>query len=281
MTRYPTGDAAMRTKLAGGTSGSAAGTLIVAAAAFLLVVGIGAATSYVGDSPKTAGSGDTISFSLSPSRSNAEMLERLTDYTRSTETEEPAPMAATGKSLPDVSTMIERLAVRLKTTPEDIEGWRMLGWSYFNTARYDEATNAYARAVELDPSSTELKLAYEEAKAKVSEDDNLETASSLQTEAVGKGGDGPSVEKIGKSEAMVPRNDDDAIRAMVDGLAERLESSPRDIEGWTLLMRSRVVLGEREVAATAFRKALEVFKDDSAASGKIAAAAIELGLKAE
>ena len=46
-------------------------------------------------------------------------------------------------------------------------------------------------------------------------------------------------------------------------------------------MRSRVVLGEREVAATAFRKALEVFKDDSAASGEITAAAIELGLKAE
>jgi hypothetical protein len=40
-------------------------------------------------------------------------------------------------------------------------------------------------------------------------------------------------------------------------------------------------LGERELAATALRKALEVFKDDSAASGKITAAAIELGLKTE
>jgi hypothetical protein len=46
-------------------------------------------------------------------------------------------------------------------------------------------------------------------------------------------------------------------------------------------MRSRVVLGEREAAATTFRKALEVFKDDSAASGEITAAAIELGLKAK
>ena len=68
---------------------------------------------------------------------------------------------------------------------------------------------------------------------------------------------------------------------MVDRLANRLESSPRDVEGWTRLMRSRVVLGEREVAATAFRKALEVFKDDQASSGKITAAAIELGLEAE
>ena len=43
-----------------------------------------------------------------------------------------------------------------------------------------------------------------------------------------------------------------AIRSMVDGLAERLESAPRDIEGWTRLMRSRVVLGEREAATAAF-----------------------------
>ena len=258
-----------------------AGTLIVAAAAFLLVAGIGAVTSYVEDPPEVTGSGDTTSFSLSRSGSNGEMLARLMDYTRSIGTEEPASKAAAGELLPDVNTMIERLAARLETTPDDIEGWRMLGWSYFHTARYQQAATAYARAVELDPSSAELKRSYEEAKAKASESDNSETASSLQTEAVGKGGDGPSVEKITQSEAMPPPEHDAAIRSMVDGLADRLESSPRDVEGWTLLMRSRVVLGEREVAATAFRKALEVFKDDSAASGKITAAAIELGLKAE
>ena len=61
------------------------------------------------------------------------MLARLKDYARSIGTEEPASMAAAGKPLPDVNTMIERLAARLETTPEDIKGWRMLGWSYFNT----------------------------------------------------------------------------------------------------------------------------------------------------
>jgi cytochrome c-type biogenesis protein CcmH/NrfG len=160
-----------------------------------------------------------------------------------------------------VNTMIERLAARLKTTPDDIEGWRTLGWSYFNTGRYKQAATAYARAIELDPNSAELKLSYEEAKAKASESDNSETASSLQT-------------------AAPPHEHDAVIRPMVDRLADRLESSPRDVEGWTLLMRSRVVRGEREIAATAFRKALEVFKDDSAASGEITAAAIELGLNA-
>ena len=177
--------------------------------------------------------------------------------------------------------MIEQLAARLETAPDDIEGWRMLGWSYFHTARYKQAATAFARAVELDPNSAELKLSYEEAKAKASESDNLETASSLQTEAVGMGGDGPSVEKNTKSEATPPHEHDAVVRSMVDRLADRLESAPRDVEGWTLLMRSRVVRGEREIAATAFRKALEVFKEDSAASGKITAAASELGLKAE
>ena len=257
------------------------GALIAAAAVFLLVVGIGVATSYVGDPPEETGSGDTISLSPSRSGSDGEMLARLTDYARSIGTEESASMAAAGKLLPDVNTMIERLAARLETTPEDIEGWRMLGWSYFRTARYEQAATAYARAVELDPSSAELKLSYEEAKAKASESDNPETASSLQTETAGKGGDGPSVENITQSEATPPPEHDAVVQSMVDGLADRLKSSPRDVEGWTLLMRSRVVLGEREVAATTFRKALEVFKDDPAASDKIRAAAIGLGLKAE
>jgi cytochrome c-type biogenesis protein CcmH len=255
--------------------------LIVAAVAFLLVAGIGAVASYVGDSPEATFSGDTIPFSLPRSASNGEMLARLTDYTRSIGTEEPASMAAAGKLLPDVNTMIERLAARLETAPEDIEGWRMLGWSYFHTELYEQAATAYARAVSLDPSSAKLKRSYEEAKAKASESDNLETAPSLQTDAVGKGGDGRSFEKMTTSEAMPGRERDAAIRSMVDGLADRLERSPRDVEGWTLLMRSQVVLGEREVAATAFRKALEIFKDDSAASGKITAAAIELDLKGE
>jgi cytochrome c-type biogenesis protein CcmH len=173
--------------------------------------------------------------------------------------------------------MIEQLAARLETTPDDIDGWRMLGWSYFHTGRYEQAAAAYGSAVKLDPSSSELKLSYEQATAKAAEDDNPKAAASLRGEAVGKGGGRLSAEP----EAMAPRDRDAAIRSMVDGLADRLERSPRDVEGWTRLMRSRVVLGEREVAATAFRKALEVFKDDSAASSKVTAAAIELGLRDE
>jgi cytochrome c-type biogenesis protein CcmH/NrfG len=154
-------------------------TWIVAAAAFLLVAGIGAAASYFKNTPEATGSRDTTS--LSRSGPNGETLTRLKDYTRSIGSEEPASTAAAGKLLPDVTTMIERLAARLETAPEDIKGWRMLGWSYFHTGRYEQAATAYARAVELDPNSAELKLAYKEAKAKASATDKLEIATSLQT----------------------------------------------------------------------------------------------------
>src|SRR5262249_52133123 len=136
--------------------------------ACLLVLGIGAATSYLGDSRMATGSGDTVSFSLSRSGSYGEMLASLKDYARSIGTEEPASTAAAGKLLPDVNTMIEWLAARLETTPDDIKGWRMLGWSYFHTERYKEAATAYARAGERGPDFAEVQLSYQEAKAKSS-----------------------------------------------------------------------------------------------------------------
>jgi cytochrome c-type biogenesis protein CcmH len=152
--------------------------LIAPAAVFLLVAVIGSATSYVAEPPEAAGSTDTNSFSVSGSGSDDETLASLMDYTRSIGAEEPASTPADGKLLPDVNTMIERLAARLETAPVDGKGWRMLGWSYFHTARYQQAASAYARAVELDPNSAEVERAYEEAKAKAAESGNSEIATS-------------------------------------------------------------------------------------------------------
>lgn len=240
-------------------------TLIAPAAVFLVVIGFGAAVFQAVDAPVGLRSADT-SAALD-GQSDAEMLARLADYTRSVSFA-PAK-GGEDELLPDVNVLIDRLAARLQTSPNDIEGWRTLGWSYFHTERYGEAATAFAKALELDPGSADLKQSYEEAKAK---------ASGAGNSAVAPAGPGP--EASAKREAIPPEHDAQ-IRSMVDGLAERLERSPRDIDGWTRLMRSRVVLGEKEVATAAFRKALDVFKDDEAASKKITAAATELGLNVE
>jgi cytochrome c-type biogenesis protein CcmH len=230
----------------------------VGAGVFLLVAGVGAITSFIQQAPAT-GSDPVTSASSRPAQ-GGDSLARLGDYVRSAAASQAADVPAAGNLLPDVNSMIERLAARLETTPDDVNGWRMLGWSYFNTGQHELAASAYARAVELDPKSADLKRAYEEARAKSS---GLRVAAKTEPK--------PAASAEGNA----------AIRAMVDGLATRLEQSPRDLEGWARLMRSRVVLGEKEIAATAFRKALTVFKDDAAATGKLNAAALELGLKTE
>lgn len=276
LARRQTAGAALRQALR-----NTGGTLIVPAAVFLLVASVGSTISYVGTPSDAIGSGHTMSPSLPASGPDSEVIGRLKDYTRSIAAEAPASAGAAGKLLPDVDTMIERLAARLKTTPDDIRGWRMLGWSYSHTGHYEQAASAFARAVELDPDSPELRLSYEEAKAKAAENRKSEAASNSQASAVVKEGDTRGVGQMASFDAVPAREPNAAIRSMVDGLADRLENSPRDVEGWTRLMRSRIVLGEGEAAVAAFRKALEVFKGDPAASGKITAAAIELGLKAE
>ena len=70
-----------------------------------------------------------------------------------------AGAAATG----EVGTMIAKLAKRLEENPGDAEGWRMLGWSYFNTRRFEDFATAFAKAVALEPANLDYKSAYAEA----------------------------------------------------------------------------------------------------------------------
>lgn len=67
----------------------------------------------------------------------------------------PASMQAdAGQAMPsqaDFAKMTEQLAERLKTTPEDVEGWTMLGRSYSVLERFPEALQAYQRVVALRP----------------------------------------------------------------------------------------------------------------------------------
>jgi cytochrome c-type biogenesis protein CcmH len=65
---------------------------------------------------------------------------------------------------------------------------------------------------------------------------------------------------------------------MVDGLASRLERSPHDADGWIKLIRSRVVLGEGDLAKQALDRGLAALADDATERDRIAAAAQDLGV---
>jgi cytochrome c-type biogenesis protein CcmH len=278
-----------------------------------------------------------------------------------------------------VDEMIERLVERLNRNPSDPEGWRMLGWSYFNTERFAQSAAAYGKAIELNPKNAELRSSRgealvraadgrvtEEAKAEFEQALRLDAKdprgrfyAGLAKEQVGNklaalddwiailndtdsneawvtdlmqrvtelgretGTDvaarlhrpkpaasggllgtlrqqetapqagssqaaspqaaaptsvGPSSEDVRNAEAMTPASRMAMIQGMVDRLASRLDQSPRDVEGWIKLMRSRKVLGETEAAERTFRSALDVFKDAPPEQELISSAARELGL---
>ena len=63
----------------------------------------------------------------------------------------------------DVSAMITQLEARMRQTPNDAEGWRMLGWSYLVTSRAADAATAYARAVALAPHNADYRSSEGEA----------------------------------------------------------------------------------------------------------------------
>ena len=73
---------------------------------------------------------------------------------------------AQGEQTPSIEEMVERLAERLQQEPDNLEGWVMLGRSYFILKRYSEAAQAYANVMALAEEETPDLLAdYAEALA--------------------------------------------------------------------------------------------------------------------
>jgi cytochrome c-type biogenesis protein CcmH len=63
--------------------------------------------------------------------------------------------------------MVEGLATRLKSEPNDAEGWAMLGRSYMVVGRYDQAAPAFKQAVALNGNDAALLADYAGALASV------------------------------------------------------------------------------------------------------------------
>ena len=64
---------------------------------------------------------------------------------------------------PQIEAMAQRLADRLKTQPDDAEGWAMLGRSYGVLERYPQALAAYQRVLDLRPQDAQAYANYADA----------------------------------------------------------------------------------------------------------------------
>jgi cytochrome c-type biogenesis protein CcmH len=79
--------------------------------------------------------------------------------------------------------------------------------------------------------------------------------------------------------ALSPEQRSDAIRGMVEGLAEKLSKNGLDLQGWLQLIRSYVVLGERQKAEAAAASARAQLAGDAQALARIDELVGQLGLK--
>jgi cytochrome c-type biogenesis protein CcmH len=73
-----------------------------------------------------------------------------------------APHAVTNEQ---IMAMIDRLAARLKTSPDDAEGWQMLARSYVAVGKHVESIEAFRQAVRLRPADAGLLADYADALA--------------------------------------------------------------------------------------------------------------------
>ncbi len=77
-----------------------------------------------------------------------------------TSTESKPPPASQQITQEQINAMVDSLAQKLKENPDDVEGWLMLGRSYNAMRRYNEAADAYARAVALQPNNPQMLTDY-------------------------------------------------------------------------------------------------------------------------
>jgi cytochrome c-type biogenesis protein CcmH len=89
---------------------------------------------------------------------------------------------------------------------------------------------------------------------------------------------GPTDEQMAAARDMNPENRQQMIQGMVNGLAERLRANPRDRAGWERLMRARMVLGQADQAAAAYREADLAFSGSPADQQALRRTAVELGV---
>jgi len=77
------------------------------------------------------------------------------------------PRVAGQQAMPSLDEMVARLAERLKSEPDNLEGWVMLGRSYLVMKQPGPARDAFARAYQLAPDNPDILSRYAETSALV------------------------------------------------------------------------------------------------------------------
>ena len=89
---------------------------------------------------------------------------------------------------------------------------------------------------------------------------------------------GPSADQVAAASQMSDSDRQAMITGMVESLAARLKAQPHDPDGWMRLMRARMVLGQPDQAAKAYRDAKQALAGSASEQAQLTAAARGLGV---
>lgn len=169
----------------------------------------------------------------------------------------------------------------------------------------EEARAAFARALELEPEqpkaryylatalaqegrTAEAKAAWQAMLAALPADSPwhaataqaIEQANSELAAAETPPAPGPTSEQVEAAADMSEEDRNAMIQTMVAGLDARLRENPQDPEGWARLLRSYVMLGDKQAASDALARGRQALGEDSDAARNLVALAGSLGLPA-
>ncbi|MBB3018568.1 cytochrome c-type biogenesis protein CcmH [Microvirga lupini] len=151
-----------------------------------------------------------------------------------------------------------------------------------------EAQAAFEQAAKLDPNAPKAQFYLARAAVQDGQTDKAKTI--LQNLLAASPADAPWVDPVRQELAALgapqpeaapagtPQVGPEAIAGMVAGLASRLEAQGGTAEEWARLMRSYAVLGQRDKAAAAAKRAREALAQDTEALKTIDTMAQELKL---
>ncbi len=145
------------------------------------------------------------------------------------------------QALPAVEVMIDRLAKRLESAPDDADGWHMLGWSYFHTNRYQDAVGAYARAVALRGDKASWQSEYGAALVKAADGKVEDKAKAAFGKALELD---PADREARLYVALAKAQDNDKTGALEDWIV-LLKDNP-NIANWSDELRSRILALAKE-----------------------------------
>ena len=219
---------------------------------------------------RTALARDT--YKLAQFESSLKGVDHLADRTSRKDLAGPISTNATSPEHENATmrAMVERLAERLRIKGGDVDSWFMLIRSYEALGEHDKASAAIERA----------QFAF------ASDPERLANLDQLLRSAAGTLGQDPVTALAERAEAQKPaiagpkpaEQQMTIIKGMVDRLAQRLQQDGHDIDGWMQLMRSYVVLGQRDEAAAAGQRARVALRSDVDALRRLDSVAKELGV---